>query len=215
MRPSAPSPPGPSTESTGTPIARNDNRSARLRRQSERWAHLSRYALGMTGAVTLGAALALWFLHPSGLAIGLVLFGLVLVALGLVQHFLLVRERRRWPDQAYLWPDGVELVLHNGEVRAVEWDDPKLAFDLFRRPVRDDPSDEILLEWRMGGYVPPCSLTQEGFDRLQATAVLHDLGMAEFRHGSRPHEIRIYEVRPRRRVPAAIPSSPGRIPAEQ
>jgi len=165
--------------------------------------------------VTASAAAALWAAHPSALAIVLVIFGLVLIVLGLVQHLFLLLERRRWPDQAYLWPDGVELLLHNGEVRAIDWDDPKLAFDLFRRPLRGDPTGEILLEWRMGPYVPPCPLTEEGFHRLQAAIVAHNLGMAEFRHGRRAREIRVFEVRPPRRLPTQASAPTGPTPADQ
>lgn len=197
------------SEENGQPLVREDEGSRQSRRRSERLAYVSRYLLVTCGAITLGAALPLWLLHPSMLAVGLVLFGIVLVALGLAQHFLLQLERSRWPDQAILWPDGVELVLHNGEVRAVEWNDPKLAFDLFRRPVRGDPAGEILLEWKMGGYVPPCPITEDGFDHLQAAIVAHNLGMAEFRHGRRTQEVRIFEVRPARAAPSAMPSRPG------
>jgi len=200
---------GPSAESTGVSLARNDERAARSRKDSERLAHLSRYALGTSGAVTASAATALWILHRSDLAIVLVIFGLVLIALGLTQHLLLLLERRRWPDAAYLWADGIELVLHNGEVRAVEWDDPKLAFDLFRRPVRGDPNGEILLEWKMGGYVPPCPLTPDGFERLQKAAVARNLRMAEFRHGRRSNEVRVFEVRPGRPRPGATSGTVG------
>lgn len=202
-------PPDPSVESTGLSIARHDERGARLRTHSERLARFSRYALAMCGAITAAAAGTDLILHPSSLAIVLVIFGLVLIVLALVQHLLLLLERRRWPDSAFLWADGIELVLHNGEVRAVEWTDSQLAFDLFRRPIRGDPEGEILLEWKMGGYVPPCPITEDGFQQIQATAVDHGLGMAEFRHGSRKAEVRIFEVRAAPKRPSTAPSPTG------
>jgi len=182
-------------EPKGVVLARNDDRSASHRLRSERMARASRLALAMGGVVAVGAATALWLLHPSPVAIVVIIFGLVLLAIGLTQHLLLEIERSRWPDEALLWTDGVELLLHNGEVRAVAWNDPKLAFDLFHRPLPNDPSGEAFLEWKMGGYVPPCLLTESGFERLQSAAVAHGLGMAEFRHGRRGNEIRVFEVR--------------------
>ena len=198
-----------SPEATGVVLTRSDGHIDEQRRRSERIARASRLALVMCGVVAVAAATALWLLHPSALAIVVIIFGLVLLSIGLTQHLLLQIERARWPDQAMLWSDGVELVLHNGEVRAVEWGDPRLAFDLFRRPLRGESTGEAFLEWKMGGYVPPCPLTEAGFEQLQAAAVAHGLGMAEFRHGRRGNEIRIFEVRPARRVNTLSAPSPG------
>jgi hypothetical protein len=209
MEPNGRRPPDPTVESIGVPIARHDERGRRLRQHSERLARLSRYALALCGGVTAAAAGADLVLHPAPLAVGLGIFGLALIVLALVQHLLLLLERRRWPDGAFLWPDGIELLLHNGEVRAVEWTDPRLAFDLFRRPVRGDPEGEILLEWKMGEYIPPCPITEDGFHRIQASAVTHGLGMAEFRHGHRKAEVRIFEIRAARRRLSGGPPPTG------
>lgn len=212
---SGPSASGSPVEATGVSLALGDDRVRGSRGRSERIARYGRNTLVMLGAITAGAAAALGRLHPSGLADGILVFGVVLIALGVVQHLWLRRDRDRWPEQAYLWADGVELVLHNGEVRAVEWNDPKLALDLFCRPIPGDPpTQEILLEWKMDGYVPPCPLSPDGFERLRTAAIAHGLGMAEFRHGPRQHEIRIYELRPPRRSSAPAPSSPGRAPVD-
>jgi hypothetical protein len=185
----------PTVEATGILLSRSDADTDYLRRQMELPGQVGRYILVMLGSVILAASAGLWFTHPSGLADALLVFGLVLVVLGIVQHQLLIRGRAHWPDQALLWPDGLELVLHNGEIRAAPWNDPKFVLDLYCRPVPGVANDEIMLVWKMDSKVPPCQLSVDGFDRLRGAAITHGLEVAEFR-GDRKRDMRAYEIRP-------------------
>ena len=169
------------------------------RRRRERPAEIGRYPLLGSGAVCASAGGALWLTAPSAHPLGaaFVAFGLVLMALGGSLHLLLVRERDRWPERAYAWDEGIELVLHDGELRATAWDDPKLALDVFVRPRARSSEDERLLVWRMGSGVPACDLTQPGFDRLIEIVNAHGLRLSEYRRGRRAREARAYEIRAR------------------
>lgn len=172
--------------------------SAELRRQRERPAEIGRYPLIVLGAVCSASAAALWFSsHTSLVDVALLAFGLVLMALGGTLHLVLLRDRDRWPEEAHAWEEGIEIVLHDGEVKAAGWTDPKFALDIFvrKRPGRED--DERLLHWRMDPAVPPCDLTKEGFDRLMQAVSSHDLKLAEYRAGGKARESRAYEIRAR------------------
>ncbi len=174
---------------------------------------VGRYVLVMLGSVILAASAGLWFTHPSALADALLVFGLVLVVLGVVQHQLLIRGRANWADQAYLWSDGLELVLHNGEIRAVPWNDPKLVLDIYCRPVPGVHNDEIQLVWKMDSRVPPCQISVEGFDRLRVAAVAHGLMIEEFR-GNSKRDMRAYEIRPAPPMKVAPAPTTGSAPSE-
>jgi hypothetical protein len=193
----------------GVSLTRDDADAERLRRRMELPAEVGRYVLVMLGAVIAAAASGLWITRPSVLADGLLVFGALLILLGVVQHLLLKRDRAHWPDQAYLWADGLELVLHNGEIRATSWTDPKLALDIYLRPLRGVPNEEILLVWKSDAHVPPCQLSVEGFERIRETAIAHGLEFAEFRDGNRKRSMRAYEIRSARSQ-ATSSSSPAR-----
>ena len=148
------------------------------------------------GAVCAGSAAGLWFLqHLSFLAVALLAFGMVLVALGATLHLVLLRDRDRWPEEAYAWEEGIELLLHDGDLKAALWSDPKLALDVFVQQRRGSPEPERQLYWRMDRAVPPCDLTREGFDRLMEIVASRDLGLREFRSGRKGREARAYEIR--------------------
>ncbi len=171
---------------------------ASLRRRRERPAEVGRYLLILLGAVCTGTGGALWF--SSGVRVltvdlALLGFGLVLVALGAALHLFLLRDRDRWPESAHAWEEGLEIVLHDQEVKAALWTDPKLALDLFVHRPRNAADDVRLLYWRMDRAVPPCDLSQAGFDRLMRIVATRELRMAEFRSGSKGREARAYEIR--------------------
>ena len=156
----------------------------------------------LLGAICVSAGAALWItsksrLYPPGLMF--CAFGLTLVALGAVLHLILLRERDRWPEAAHAWDEGIEIVLHDHEVKAALWEDPKLAIDLFVHRPRNAIDDVRLLYWKMDPAVPACDLSREGFDRLMSIVVAQDLRLIEYRTGPRGRESRAYEIRARRR----------------
>lgn len=183
-------------EEHGISLIHSPAESAALRRQRERPAAIGRYPMLLLGAVCSGSAAALWFtLHHSPVAMALLAFGFVLIALGGTLHLFLLRDRERWPEQAHAWDEGIEILLHDGEVKATLWTDPKLALDVFVRSRKAGQDDERLLHWRMDPAVPPCDLTKEGFDRLMQAVSSHDLKLAEYRAGRKGRESRAYEIR--------------------
>lgn len=207
----ASSPPETVDDGRGVSLIHPPAESAALRRQRERPAAVGRYALIVLGAVCASAAAALWLtsrLTPVDAA--LLAFGLVLIALGATLHLVLLRDRDRWPDEAHAWDDGLEILLHDGEVKAALWTDPKLAIDIFvqKRPGGQD--DERLLHWKMDSAVPPCDLTQAGFERLMQVVRSHDLKLAEYRGGRKEREATAYEIRGRPSL--AVPNSAGARP---
>ena len=169
-----------------------------LRHRGERPAELGRYPLFLLGAVCSAAGAAFWFsskLRLSMVGLALVGFGLILVALGATLQLVLVRDRDRWPERAHAWEEGIELVLHDQEVKGALWTDPKLALDLFVHRPRGSEDDVRLLYWKMDPGVPPCDLSQAGFDRLMGIVATRDLRLAEYRSGSKGREARAYEIR--------------------
>jgi len=198
--PSPPEPPptGPAPEEHGVSLLRPAAESAELRRRRERPAEAGRYLLITLGAVCSGAASALWVsTRVSLVAVALLGFGLILIALGATLHLVLLRDRARWPEQVHAWDEGIELLLHDGELRAASWTDPKLALDVFVHRRRRAADDDRLLVWRMGSSVPPCDLSRAGFDRLMQVVVTHDLRLSEYRSGRKGREARAYEIRGR------------------
>jgi hypothetical protein len=172
--------------------------SAQLRRRRERPAELGRYPLALLGVVCAASASALWlFQHVSVLSVALLAFGLLLIALGATLHLVLLRDRERWPEEAHAWEEGIEILLHDGDLKAALWDDPKLALDVFVRDRKGSAEPERVLCWRMDRAIPPCDLTQEGFDRLMQIVASRDLGLREYRSGRPGREARAYEIRPR------------------
>lgn len=201
-------PKGPSEEE-GVPLLRSDLESEAYQEQAELPSRLGRFILIGLGGVIVGAGTGIWFAHPSPPADGLLALGVVLVVLGYVQHRLLLRGRDHWPKQAYLWGEGLELVLNNGEIRAAPWNDPKFALDLYARPMPDGGSDELLLAWKMDPKIPMVPLTPNGFSQVREAAVLHGLEFAEYRADNRRRTLRGFEIRPR-----PPPERPPGTPAE-
>jgi len=200
----------PSAQEAGVVLLRPGEEVEKLRRRRERPGEIGRSLLLLLGSICAGAGAALWFTHGSIVAEALVSFGAILIGLGLVEHVLLRRDRMHWVDQAHLWNDGIELILHNGEIRAASWTDPGLAFDIFVRPRRKPTDDERLLIWRKDPKVPPCDLSEVGLDKLKHAVTAHELGFTEFRRGRRTREARAYEVRAGRtssRVSLSTPES--------
>ena len=187
------------TEEHGLSLLRPPTETAELRHRRERPAAIGRHLLIGLGVVCAGASSALWITtHVSPVAVSLLGFGLFLVALGATLHLVLLRDRERWPEEAHAWEEGIELLLHDGELRAAAWTDPKLALDIFVHPRRRSTEVERLLVWRMDAAIPPCDLSERGLGRLMEVVRTHELQLAEYRSGRKDREARAYEIRGRR-----------------
>ncbi len=173
----------PGADGDGLPIAREGEVAAFLRTRIERPARVGLYVLSTLGLATTAIGAVLWLLAPSSLALGLVGLGGLLMLLGYVQYRLYRRDLALWPDQAILWDGGIELVLHNGDVRGVSWTEPDLALDLVARKAPSPAGREFLLVWMSEGKIPSVELTEEGFERVQRVAVAHELTVMQRRHG--------------------------------
>jgi hypothetical protein len=195
MSPQNPDPPATSSEEHGHSLLRSDAECSEFRERMEVPSRWGRYVLVSLGVLIVGAATGIWFAHPSPAADGLLVFGLVLVVLGFVQHRLLLRDRDHWPKQAYLWAEGLELVLSNGEIRAAPWSDPKFVLDLYARPMKDGAPDEFLLVWKMDPKIPMCPITSKGFERVREAAVARGLEFSEYRADNRRRTLRGFEIR--------------------
>jgi hypothetical protein len=180
----------------GLPLLRVDPETERLRESGQRTATLGRYLLVGLGAVTLGSGVGLVFAHRDVVAFAFLAFGLLLMVLGAVQHLFYLRSRAHWPDQVILFASGIEVLLHNGEIRAAEWTDPDLDLELHVRQARTGEGKDILLVWGMDSKVPPCSLTTEGFERLRTEVIARGLGLRETRRGYGRKEVQVYTVGP-------------------
>jgi hypothetical protein len=200
--------PGVPVGEAGLSILRVDEEAERTRRSGERTAVLGRYLLLGLGAIALGCGAALVLVHYKLAAFVLLAFGLFLMVLGAVQYLLYMRSRAHWPKEMLLFDDGLELVLYNGEIRAVAWTDPKLEFELHQRPGRAGKGDEALLVWGSDSRVPPCSLTSDGFERLRAEAIRRQLDFHETRRGHGAREVRVYAIK------AAPPPKAAPSPSE-
>jgi len=195
----------PGSEADGFPIAREGEVAAFLRARIERPAHVGLYVLLILGASTAGIGAVLWLLSPSSLALGLAGLGGLLMVLGYVQYRLYRRDLENWPDQAILWDGGIELVLHNGDVRGVSWSDPDLALDLVARKAPAPAGREFLLVWMSEGKIPSVELTEDGFEKVQRAAVAHELTVLQRRHGKSADSRQTVEIRQTeaRRIAAA------------
>jgi len=163
----------------------------------ERPSRIGRFLFGVLGAITAAAGFAVWITSSSIVGLALGVFGGLLIILGVIQHNLLRRDGQHWPDQAVLREGGVELFLHNGEVRGATWSDSDLAFHLVERRAPPPANREYLLIWLMDSKVPPVELSAEGFDRLNRATVDRNLRVNESRRGSRPDATRLIEIRQR------------------
>jgi hypothetical protein len=192
---SFPSSPSSDTGEEGFSVLRTGEETAALRYRSERPSRLGRYGLAAFGAITAGAGVGLFLATGSLLGVALLLFGGTLIALGAVQHLLLRRDRAHWPDEALLWTEGLELVLHNGEIRGLSWSDPKLALDLVARRAPPPADREYLLIWMPDSKIPAIEITADGFERLHAAAVARRLVVTERRNRRRAEGTRWVEIR--------------------
>lgn len=179
----------------GLPIAREGEVAEFLRTRIERPARVGLYVLSTLGLATTAIGAVLWLLAPSSLALGLVGLGGLLMLLGYVQHRLYRRDLALWPDQAILWDGGIELVLHNGDVRGVSWTEPDLALDLVARKAPSPAGREFLLVWMSEGKIPSVELTEEGFEKVQRVAVAHELTVLQRRHGRAADARQTVEIR--------------------
>ncbi len=185
----------PGADGDGLPIAREGEVAAFLRTRIERPARVGLYVLSTLGLATTAIGAVLWLLAPSSLALGLVGLGGLLMLLGYVQYRLYRRDLALWPDQAILWDGGIELVLHNGDVRGVSWTEPDLALDLVARKAPSPAGREFLLVWMSEGKIPSVELTEEGFERVQRVAVAHELTVMQRRHGRAADARQTVEIR--------------------
>ncbi len=183
-------------EPGSTSLLRDGAAAVALRRRVERPALVGQYVLGTLGAVTAAAGVALYLTDGSPLGFAFGAFGAVLAALGVVQHLLIRRDRVHWPDQVLLWNGGVELVLHNGEVRGLSWDDPDLALDLVAQRAPPPAGREYLLVWMAEGRIPSAELSSEGYDRLRRAAEGQHLLVTQPNPPRRPDGREIIEIRP-------------------
>ncbi len=161
----------------------------------ERPPRIGRLLFGVLGAITAAAGVAEWVTNMSVIGLALSAFGAVLIVLAVVQNNLLRRDFQHWPDQVVLREDGVEMFLHNGEVRGATWSDPDLALHLVERRAPPPASREYLLVWLMDSKIPPVELSAEGFDHLNRAFVNRSLRIHESRRGSRPDATRLIEIR--------------------
>ena len=170
--------------------------------------------MGILGPITAAAGVATWITTASEVGLALGAFGGVLTVLGVVQHLLYRRDLDHWPTNVLLWGEGVELVLHNGEVRGATWSDSALALHLVERRAPPPANREYLLVWLMDPKIPPVELSAEGFDRLNRATVDRHLRVNENRRGSRPDATRLIEIRqgPAGPTPDAVPVAANHDP---
>ncbi|MGB6443177.1 MAG: hypothetical protein WBF81_07770 [Thermoplasmata archaeon] len=187
----------PAAEEGAVSIARRDGAAGPLRRRFERPARRGIGAFLVTGSVTATAGISLWFSRSGLPGLGLAAFGAVRLARGMAQYLLLRREIAHWPDRALLWEEGVELVLHNGEVRGVSWTDPDLARTLVGRPAPPPVHREFRLVWIAEGRIPSVELSAGGFLRLRKAEESHRLSIVEHRRGREPRRSQWIEIRSR------------------
>ena len=188
--------PDPKGEGNAVSLLREDEATGALRRRLERPSRIGMYGLGAFGALTSLAGVALWLTDAGRLGLALAAIGAVMVVLAIVQFTLQRRDAAHWPDRALLWEEGVELVLHNGEVRGVSWTDADLALDLVARPAPKPAGREVLLVWMSEGRIPSVELSPEGFDLLRQAAATQRLAIQEHHRGHESRGTHWIEIRP-------------------
>jgi hypothetical protein len=157
----------------------------------------------MLGVMTAGAGIAIWITTGTIVGVAIATFGGVLLILGVVQHFLFRRDQEYWPEQAHLWNDGLELVLHNGEIRGASWSDPDFALQLVSRRAHAPIVREFMMIWLMDPKVPPVELTAQGYELLQQSAANRGLALTQSRKGFRPDSTQLVHIHPSAAVTAA------------
>jgi hypothetical protein len=179
-----PSDPGIAADAeVGTSLVRTGPEVAALRRALERPARAGRYMLLLLGAIALGAGVAVYLTNTTVLGLAFAAFGVVLLALGGVQHFLLRRDLRNWPQDALLFEEGIEIVLANGEIRVLPWTDPKFSLALVSRKAPAPANREFLLVWLAEGKIPSIEISEEGFDAVIREVAARRLIVQERRRG--------------------------------
>jgi len=193
----------------GISLAREGDEAAQLRFRSERPARIGRFLMWGLGAVTAAGGVAAWITNGrvAGLALGI--FGTVLIVLGLIQHLLLRRDLQHWPDQVVLREDGLELFLHNGEVRGLSWTDSDLAIDLVERRAPPPANREYLLIWVVDSKIPPVELSADGYARLRQAAEAQRLIVTERRRGRGEAGTQWIEIHHGAPMPQETPTSPA------
>ena len=176
-----------------------------LRERMERPARAGRLILVMLGAVTASAGVAAWVTGNGVVGLAVAAFGGILLVLGVVQHLLYRRDQTHWPEQAFLWTNGLELVLHNGEVRGASWSDPDFGLQLVARRAAPPVGREYLLIWLADAAIPPVEITEAAFDRLRQVAADRALSIVQTRRGPRSSPTQIVTIQPRREVFAEPP----------
>lgn len=198
---------GPAEEH-GVSLLRSPPELEAYRSQAEKPSRIGRFVLVGLGGVVLAAGTGSWLAYRSATAEAFLGFGGFLIALGLVQHRLLQRERDHWPLNAHLWGEGLELVLANGEIRVAPWSDPKFRLDVYARPVDHSGPDEYVLVWKMDSKVPMCPITEAAFHRIRDVANANGLEITEYHASSRRRSLRAFEIRPPHQS-SASPSASG------
>ncbi len=201
-------------DATGVAILRTGTEVDVWRRRSERTVEWGRYVLLGFGAVALGSGVALVLTHRSISAFVILAFGLLLMSLAAVQHFYYRRGQALWPEQMHLFPDGLELVLHNGEIRTAEWSDPHLDLEMHERPHWVGSADGVVLRWRMDTRVPPLPITAEGCEMLKKEAIRRDLQFQELRSGHGKREVRMFTFGPSSKPVPKNPADWGPAPTQ-
>jgi len=184
------------TEGEGFSLLRDDASSTALRHRLERPTRLGMVFFSLLGAVVTSAGLLLFLTNRDLVNIPILLFGVLLLVLGVVQFLLLRRDREHWPDRGFLWDGGIELMLHNGDVRGISWTDPDLAVGLVARPARAPIHREYLLIWLGDKNVPTIEISPEGFARVRQVAEDRRLNVTEHRKGREPKTTQWIEIRP-------------------
>jgi hypothetical protein len=184
------------TEGEGISLLRTDESAAVLRQRLERPSRLGMIFFLLLGAVVASAGLLLFLSNRVLINLPIALFGAILIALGAAQYFLLQRDREHWPDKAFLWDGGIELMLHNGDVRGISWTDPDLALGLVARPARPPVNREFLLLWLRDKNVPSIELSEPGYQRVRQTAEDHHLHITESRKGRDAKMTQWVEIHP-------------------
>lgn len=171
--------------------------------------------MGGLGAVTAAGGVAAWVTNGREIGLALGIFGGVLIVLGLIQHLLLRRDLQHWPDQVVLRESGVELFLHNGEVRGLSWTDSDLALNLVSRKASPPANREYLLVWMSDPKIPSAELSADGFERLKQAAEAQRLMVTVNRRGRGEAGTQWMEIRRGTPSQFGAPPSPSNTPSHE
>jgi hypothetical protein len=192
--PAAPKEPSARPEG-GTSLLRTGDEATALRQRLERPARVGRGVMATLGGVILAAGVADWFVTRSPIGLAIAVFGVVLLALGMVQHVLYRRDLAHWPTDVILWDEGIELVLPNGEVRGQVWTDSDIGLQLINRKAHPPADREYLLLWLPDPKIPAVELSAEGFERLTKATSNAGLQISVVRKGHRERGTQMVQIR--------------------